>query len=217
MKRRDALKTIPLTGLSLSVAATESTAATPAAEPPKPVAEDFRNGKSPEEQRRDAALQAQKLLTPHELATITLLCDIILPADSRSPSASQVGVPAFIEFMLKDQPDLQTPVRGGLKWLDHECDKRFGKKFAACTPAQRIQVVDDIAYPAKARPEMSQGVAFFSRMRSLTATGFFTSKAGIADIGYMGNTPHQWAGPPPEVLAQYGLSYDPDIRYADMA
>lgn len=215
MKRRDILKTIPLTTLSLSAVAAE--AASPTAALPKPVVAAFKDGKSPDEQRRDHALQATKFLTPHELATVTLLCDIILPADARSPSASQVGVPAFIEFMVKDQPDMQTPIRGGLNWLDHECRTRFGQPFTSCTPDQRIAVVDDIAYPAKANSAFTTGVAFFSRMRNLTAAGYFTSKAGIAELGYMGNTPHQWAGPPQEVLDQFGLSFDSDVHYADMA
>ncbi|GAB3939622.1 gluconate 2-dehydrogenase subunit 3 family protein [Spirosoma harenae] len=215
MKRRDLLKTIPISTLSFSAVAAE--AASPAAPLPKTTAPTFAGGKSPEEQRRDAALQAAKFLTAHELATVTILCDIILPADAKSPSASQVGVPAFIEFMLKDQPINQTPIRGGLSWLDHESRSRFGQPFTGCTASQRIAIVDDIAYPAKAKPEFSPGVAFFSRMRNLTAAGYFTSKAGIAHLGYMGNTPHQWAGPPKEVLDQHGLSYDPDVHYADMS
>lgn len=215
MNRRDILKSIPLTTLSLSVPATAD--ASPTGPLPKPAITEFKDGKSPEEQRRNNALQAAKFLTAHELATITVLCDIILPADNRSPSASQVGVPQFIEFMLKDQPDMQTPIRGGLNWLDHECRNRFGKSFTDCTGPQRIAVVDDIAYPAKAKPEFSPGVAFFSRMRNLTAAGYFTSKPGITNIGYMGNTPHQWAGPPQDVLDQFGLSFDSDVQYADMA
>ncbi|WP_080054320.1 gluconate 2-dehydrogenase subunit 3 family protein [Spirosoma aerolatum] len=213
MNRRDILKSIPLTTLSFSAATPEASPTVPV---PKAAITEFKNGKSPEEQRRDNALQAAKFLTAHELATVTLLCDIILPADARSPSASQVGVPQFIEFMLKDQPDMQTPVRGGLSWLDHECRQRFGKAFTDCTAPQRIAVVDDIAYPAKAKPEHMHGVSFFSRMRNLTAAGYFTSKAGIAYLGYMGNTPHQWAGPPKDVLDQFGLSFDPDVHYADM-
>lgn len=215
MNRRDLLKAIPLTTLSLPATATPEAAST--APLPKPATTEFKNGKSPEEQRRDNSLQSAKFLTAHELATVTLLCDIILPADARSPSASQVGVPSFIEFMLKDQPELQTPVRGGLSWLDHECRNRFGKPFTECLVSQRIAVVDDIAYPDKAKPEYMPGVAFFSRMRNLTAAGYFTSKAGIAALGYMGNTPHQWAGPPKDVLDQFGLSFDPDVHYADMS
>ncbi|WP_338873175.1 gluconate 2-dehydrogenase subunit 3 family protein [Spirosoma sp. SC4-14] len=215
MNRRDILKSIPLTTLGLATAAPPE--APPTGPLPKPAITEFKNGRSPEEQRRDNALQTAKFLTPHELATITLLCDIILPADAHSPSASQVSVPQFIEFMAKDQPDMQTPIRGGLNWLDHECRHRFEKPFTDCTASQRIAVVDDIAYPAKAKPEFSPGVAFFSRLRNLTAAGYFTSKAGIADIGYMGNTPHQWAGPPQDVLDQFGLSFDSDVHYADMS
>lgn len=215
MNRRDILKSIPLTTLGLSAPATPNAA--PAGPAPKPAITEFKDGRSPDEQRRNNALRAARFLTAHELATLTVLCDMILPADSRSPSASQVGVPQFIEFMLNDQPDGQTPMRGGLSWLDHECRTRFGKPFADCSAPQRMAVVDDIAYPANAKPEFSQGVAFFSRVRNLTAAGYFTSKAGIADLGYMGNTPHQWAGPPKDVLDQFGLSYDSDVIYADMA
>jgi gluconate 2-dehydrogenase gamma chain len=69
-------------------------------------------------------------------------------------------------------------------------------------------MVDQIAYPEQAKPEMSQGVAFFSLVRNLTATGFFTSQMGIKDLGYVGNTPNNWPGVPDEVLKQYGLSYE---------
>lgn len=215
MNRRTILKTFPLTGFSLSVAPFNRLLPTSAPDP-KAIVEAFKNGRSPAEQRRDSALQAKSLLTAHERSTLVLLCDIILPADGPFPSASQVGVPAFIEFMLKDQPALETPVRGGIQWLDHECRSRFGQPFANCSGSQRIAVVDDIAYPRKAKPEHAQGVAFFNQMRNLTASGYYTSKAGIAAIGYQGNIPHQWAGPPQEVLDQLGLSFDPTIQYADM-
>ncbi len=104
-------------------------------------------------------------------------------------------------------PHHQTPMRGGLRWLDMESLKRFEKSFTAITDQQRIQIVDDIAYPAKAKPEFKQGVAFFNLMRNLTATGFYTSEIGGKDIGYVGNRPNQWNGVPDGVLKQYGLSY----------
>lgn len=217
MKRRDLLKTIPLTGLGMAVLPSDASAEDTQAKPSAAAApKEFKNGKSPEEQAHDAKLNAQKFFTAHELATVTALCDIIIPADEYSGSASQAGVPAFIEFTMKDQPSQQTPVRGGIKWLDNQCQKRYGKKFVACTRAQQIEMVDDIAYPEKAKPGMSQGVAFFNRMRNLTASGFYTSKIGLADIGYVGNTPNMWAGVPKEVLEKYGLSYDPNVKYADM-
>jgi hypothetical protein len=99
-------------------------------------------------------------------------------------------------------------MRGGLKWLDMQCLKRYEKSFVACTTQQQIDMVDDIAYPEKIKPGLEQGVAFFNLMRDLTATGFFTSKIGIQDLGYQGNRPNQWDGVPQDVLDQYGVKYD---------
>jgi gluconate 2-dehydrogenase gamma chain len=145
--------------------------------------------------------------TPHEMTTITLLADIIIPKDEVSGSASDAKVPEFIEFIVKDMPEHQVPMRGGLKWLDIQCSKRFEKSFKDCSPTQQIEMVDEIAYPAKAKSEMKQGVAFFNRMRNLTASGFYTSEIGVADMGFKGNAPNQWNGVPPEVLQQYNLAY----------
>jgi hypothetical protein len=139
------------------------------------------------------------------MATITVLGDIIIPKDDRSGSASDAGVPAFIEFIVKDMPDHQLPMRGGLRWLDMQCLSRYNKAFKDCPASQQIEMVDAIAYPDKAAPEMQQGVAFFNRMRNLVASGFFSSKMGIEDIGYVGNQPNQWQGVPPEIIRQYGL------------
>lgn len=205
MKRRDSLKALTLSSLGLAglnpqVSAAEMiTPDTPVKVP---------GGRQKFEAVRDAKLMTEKFFTAHELQTVTVLADIIIPADEHSGSASQAGVPAFIEFMMKDQPRLQTPMRGGIRWLDNQCKKRYDKPFAGCTKTQQIEMVDMIAYPEQAKPEMSQGVAFFNSMRGFTATGFYTSKMGIKDIGYMGNTPNQWQGVPDEVLQQYGLSYE---------
>ena len=102
----------------------------------------------------------------------------------------------------------QINVRGGLAWLDNECAHRFGagKTFLSATDAQRRQVLDDIAWPARAKPELSHGVAFFTRMRDMTASGFYSSKMGIQDLRYMGNVPMaKWDGCPPEVIAKLGV------------
>jgi len=157
---------------------------------------------------RDQKLMSEKFFDDHEMKTIGILADIIIPKDETSGSATDAGVPDFIEFIAKDMPRYQTPLRGGLKWLDIQCMKRFNADFASCTPQQQIELVDEIAFPEKAKPEMQQGVAFFNTMRDLTACGFFTSKIGIADLGYVGNKPNQWDGVPQEVLDQYGLKYD---------
>lgn len=154
-------------------------------------------------------LANKTFFTAEEMATITILGDIIIPRDDVSGSASDAKVPDFIEFIVKDVPEHQTPLRGGLRWLDMQCLNRFGKPFKDCTRPQQLQVVDDIAYPKKAKPEMAQGVAFFTLMRNLTATGFYTSEIGVKDIGYIGNVPTVWKGVPDDVLKQYGLAYTP--------
>jgi len=161
-----------------------------------------------EETEFDKAVQAKgTFFTPEEMATITILGDIIIPKDDISGSASDAKVPEFIEYIVKDMPKHQIPMRGGLRWLDMQMLSRHGHAFKDCTAQQQIDMVTEIAYPAKAKPAMRQGVAFFSRMRMLTATGFFTSKIGLEDIGYMGNRPNQWNGVPDDVLKQYGLAY----------
>ncbi|SDW36016.1 Gluconate 2-dehydrogenase subunit 3 [Hydrobacter penzbergensis] len=148
-----------------------------------------------------------KFFTAQEMATLTVLADIIVPKDAVSGSASDAKVPDFLEFIVKDMPKHQTPMRGGLRWLDVQCLKQYGKAFTDCDHQQQIAMVDQIAYPAKAKPEMKQGVSFFNLMRNLTVTGFFTSEMGVKDLGYKGNTPNQWNGVPDDVLKQYGLAY----------
>lgn len=207
MKRRDSLKALTLTGLGISALNPQEAMAEQreianafaAEEPPLKIP----NGRLKEEAIRDAKLMKEKFFTPQELATITVLSDIIIPADEKSGSASQSGVTPFIEFIAKDMPGHQVPLRGGISWLNTESRKRFGKVFTALTKPQQIEIVDDIAYPQNFKPEMSQGVAFFTLMRNLTATGFYTSKIGFQDLGYVGNTPNIWEGVPADVKAQY--------------
>jgi hypothetical protein len=160
-----------------------------------------------EEKEVHEKLMAQHFFTAHEMATIAVLSDIIIPADEVSGSATDAKVPDFIEFMVKDKPELQTPMRGGLRWLDMQMVKQYNKPFKDCTAQQQIALVDQIAYPEKAKPEMKAGVKFFNLMRNLTASGFYTSEIGVKDVGYAGNKPTQWNGVPDEVLKQYGLSY----------
>ena len=148
-----------------------------------------------------------KFFDEHEMATITVLGDIIMPKDETSGSASEAKVPEFIEFIVKDMPDHQVPVRGGLRWLDLHSHNKHGKSFVSCTHEQQIGIVDEIAYPKKAKPEVAQGVSFFNKMRDLVTTGYYTSEIGVKDLGYMGNQPNQWNGVPDDVLKQHGLAY----------
>jgi gluconate 2-dehydrogenase gamma chain len=156
--------------------------------------------------KKTAAPFRPKFFTRHEYATVNVLVDIIIPKDDRSGSATDAGVPAFMDFMMVDQPSRQIAMRGGLAWLDRECVSRHGKTFLASTPAERSAVLDDISWPHKAKPELTHGVAFFNSFRDLTASGFFTSKIGIDDLQYMGNRyAPEWSGCPPEVIKKLGL------------
>ena len=165
-------------------------------------------GRTPEEKELDAKLKAEQFFNEHELATIAVLCDIILPANGQFGSAIDAGVPEFIEFMAKDLPYHQLPIRGGLMWLEHKSNKQYGKEFKVCSNQQQIAIIDEIAYPDKAAPEVEQGVKFFSLMRNLTLTGYYTTKMGLEDLGYKGNAANVWDGVPDDVLEKHGLAYD---------
>jgi gluconate 2-dehydrogenase gamma chain len=170
MNRRESLKAIGLgtlsTGLLLGACKTSDKAPETEAKP-EAVA-----GRQPEEVERDKKLHAEKYFDEHEMATITVLADIIIPKDDRSGSASDAKVPEFIEFIVKDMPRHKLPMRGGLRWVDMYCLKHYNNAFIKCTAAQQTQLLDQIAYPYKAKAEMQQGVAFFNLMRDLTASGF---------------------------------------------
>jgi gluconate 2-dehydrogenase gamma chain len=161
----------------------------------------------PEELAHYKQVIAENFFTPAEITTITILGDIIIPRDEISGSASDAKVSEFIEFIVKDKPEHQTPMRGGIRWLDMQCLNRFDQPFKDCSHDQQMTLIDEIAWPKKAKPEMSQGVAFFSLVRNLTATGFYTSAIGLKDVGYLGNVPNQWNGVPDDVLKQYNLAY----------
>lgn len=208
MKRRDSLKALALSGLSagLLLEACKPDAAnsgTDTSAPKGPVKYD----RFAEQAANDAALLSETFFTPEEMATIAVLSDIIIPADEVSGSATDVGVPDFIEFMAKDKPEFQVPLRGGLRWLDIQSNRRFGNSFTGISQKEQLQIVDDIAYPAKATPENQPGVRFFNLMRDLTASGFYTTEMGWNDIGYVGNKPNEWKGVPEDVLQQYSLAY----------
>ena len=149
-----------------------------------------------------------RFFTAHELATATMLADMILPRDERSGSASDAGVPEFLDFVLAEEMTDPVRIRGGLAWLDSECTDRFGRRFVEADESQRGHVLDDIAWPGRARPEFSQGAAFFTAFRDLAASGFWSSKAGVEDLGYRGNAPvAEWTGCPEEQLRKLGVSY----------
>ena len=149
-----------------------------------------------------------KFFTASEYATVVVLADLIIPKDDRSGSASEAGAPEFVDHIVNVQKERQVAARGGLKWLDTESLKRFDKTFVQATDAQRRQILDDIAFPAKADTRFSHGVRFFSGLRDLVAAGFWSSKVGVKDLGYQGNVPTVWDGAPQTVLEKLGVKYE---------
>jgi hypothetical protein len=160
--------------------------------------------------RPGAQTHQPTFFTPHEWNTVRLLVDLIIPRDERSGSATDAGVPEFLDFLLADGDDApRTAMRGGLAWIDHECWERYGHPFVESTDVERRALLDLIAWPDRASPELASGVAFFSRLRDLTASGFWSSRMGVADLQYMGNTVvPEWTGCPPAALAKLGVSYE---------
>ncbi len=197
LKRRDMLKVIT----SLPAAALIPLApmvAEKAAAGPRP---------APSAAATMAGAYQRKALNEHEWKTIRLLSDFIIPADDRSGSATQAQVPEFIDDWLDFQGgELLAAIRGGLTWLDMESNRAFGHDFVDSTGAQQKQLLDRIAYPKRAAPEDTAGVAFFNRLRDLVVSGFFSSPMGVKDLPYLGNQMvAEWKGCPAEVLEKLGF------------
>lgn len=172
-------------------------------------------GRTPEELERDAEIFGKaSSFTADDLTTIAVLCDIILPATPTAGSATEAGVPEFIDFIVRDMPDHEVPLQGGIMWLNAESNRRFGVIFKDLEPSQQIAIVEDIAYPApegeEDDPAFAPGIAFFTHMRNLTLTGYYTTEMGIKDLGYQGNVANTWDGVPAEVLKDHDVDYDPE-------
>jgi gluconate 2-dehydrogenase gamma chain len=210
VSRRDALRVLGAVPFAGAIGGAAAFAQQPVAQQPK------QGHETPNQPAQGPAAPAssapkQKFFTAKEYRLVAVLADDIIPRDGRSGSATEAGVPAFIDFNMsvpETSDDARVAMRGGLRWLDTESRTRFGAGYAAATPAQRHQILDDIAWPAKARPEMSAGVAFFSRIRDLVGAGFFSSAAGWADLQYQGNVFNPgWNGCPEPALKKLGVTY----------
>ena len=149
-----------------------------------------------------------KVFSPAEWRTVRILVDLVIPLDERSGSATDAMVPEFMDVFMETRQNMRTWMRTGLTWLDDECRKRFSKAFVDGDATQRAAVLDDIAWPRRARPEMQNGVRFFTNFRNFTASGFWSSKVGVEDLQYMGNRPTVWNGCPAPALEKLGVKYD---------
>ena len=169
-------------------------------------------GRTPEELERLEKLNAEQLFDAHEMETIGVLSTVILPPKEPHGGPIEAEVPEFIEFMGKDIPELEITLLGGLMWLDHKCNTEFGVEFKSATLDQQKQICDQICWhdPDVPLDEQALEIQFFALMRNLVVCGYYTSKVGIADLGYKGNMPNIWNGVPQDVLDQHEVAYDPE-------
>ena len=165
-------------------------------------------GRTAVERIHDENLLKQSYFNDHELVTIAILCDIILPAENPNGGALDAGVPDFVEFIAKERENFKLPLRGGVMWLDNHSIENYGANFASITESQRIAICDAIAYPEAQDANLQPGIRFFSLMRDLTMTGYYTTELGFRDLGYQGNTPNVWDGVPAHVLKRHKKQYD---------
>ena len=158
------------------------------------------------------APRQNRFFSARETRTVRVLADDIIPRDARSGSATDAGVVDFLEYNLASSEtsvETRTQWHGGLRWIDTESRRRFGAAYAAATAAQRNQILDDIAFPERVRPEFRHGSAFFLRFRDMVAAGFFSSAIGVKDLQYQGNAAlPAWTGCPEPALRKLGVSYD---------
>lgn len=152
---------------------------------------------------------APQFFSPPEWRVVRVLADLVIPRDARSGSATDAGVPEFIDFTLVDRPNLQAGMRAGLAWLDAESRRRYDRSFAAAAATEQTALLDDIAWPARAPADLDDGVRFFTLFRDMTASGFWSSRIGVDDLQYLGNRAvAQWDGCPDEALRSLGVSYE---------
>lgn len=210
MDRRKSIQTIIL-GASASAMAFHGCRTENAEGDLQAVSETKYFGRTPEELERLEKLNAEELFNAHEMETIGVLSTVILPPKEPFGGPLEANVPEFIEFMGKDIPEMQMTLLGGLMWLDHKSNTEFGVEFKSATLQQQQQICDLICWhdPEVSLDEQPLEIQFFALMRNLVVSGYYTSKVGIADLGYKGNTPNVWDGVPQDVLEQHGVAYDP--------
>lgn len=173
---------------------------------------------SPEGYGRDPDLQKDYkpgdfwplTFTKEQRALAASLCDLIIPADENSPSASSVSVHDFIDEWISSpyvgSEEDKESILGGFKWLNAEAQKRFSKPFVSLDHDQKCAICDTICYLPKAAPDLRAQAEFFALYRDLTAGGYYTTPEGMKSVGYVGNRPSPtFEGPPPEALRRIGL------------
>lgn len=212
MDRRKSLQTLILGGAAASAGVAFNSCKTETIDEAVAESSEKYFGRTPEELERIEKLNAEQLFNEHEMETIAALSVVILPPKEPHGGPIEAGVPELVEFMGKDIPTMAPTLLGGLMWLDHKSNTEFGSEFKSATLEQKKQICDEICWHDAEIPLDKQAleIQFFYMMRGLTVSGYYSSKVGIADLGYKGNQPNVWDGVPQDVLDQHGVAYDPE-------
>lgn len=212
MDRRKSLQTLILGGAAATTGVVFNSCKTETIDEAVATSSEKYFGRTPEELERLEKLNAEQLFNEHEMETIAALSVVILPPKEPHGGPIEAGVPELVEFMGKDIPTMAPTLLGGLMWLNHKSNTEFGVEFKTATLEQKKQICDEICWhdTAISLDKQALEIQFFYMMRGLTVTGYYTSKVGIADLGYKGNQPNVWDGVPQDVLDQHGVAYDPE-------
>ena len=169
----------------------------------------YKYGRTPEELQRDLKILNQVFFSKEELNLIRIVSNLIVPPTEQG-TIEQAEVPEFIEFIVKDTPSYQKILKDGLVWLNETSTKNFEKKFINCSIEEQKSILDKVAFP---KIKKSEEEIFFSNMKNLVITGYFSSEVGINDLGYKGNQPNFWDGVPDDIMRDHGFSYEKDWKY----
>lgn len=168
----------------------------------------YKYGRTPSEIEHDNLLLSQKFFSQEEMEMITQLGHFILPRNEAG-NIEEAEVPEFIEFMAKDFPEFQKPLREGLTAINERAQLQFNLSFVKTDDKQKKLLIDPIAYPDAVAEALLEQSEFFTLMRNLVLTGYFTSEVGLKDLGYQGNQPNVWDGVPEDILREHQMEYDP--------
>ena len=124
---------------------------------------------------------APKFFTKHQFDTMRALAELIIPADEHSPGATEAGAAEFIDFLCSRNADLATTFSGGLMWMDSHMLQMHKSTFLDAKPATQTMLLTTISNGTGA------GHSFFVWARNLVCDAFYTSPAGVKDLGFMGN------------------------------
>ena len=136
---------------------------------------------------RTGAAPRLKVLTPAEYAATDALTDTIIPTDAHSPGAHAARVADYVDLLLSESPaETRIAWREGLAAVGALAQARFKAPLARLTPAQRIEIVTEIA-KNEASPQ-TPAETFFVTAKDWTIRGYYTSEIGIhKDLRYKGN------------------------------